>query len=187
MYKSSLSPLISPLIRIKSLLIIIFFILNGCVENKSKGVNNQNGYTCIVRVELTWKDNLSRYQRDNLIRQFGDDALFKSNGKDLIGFALNNNDELMHIDYTNDIKCTQKYKETQRILDTYLKPLKNSPKYKIIKKILKKNEFDNLEVKISYSKPKSWEEILKERALCKDMKVLHSYDGDVTQYECLKR
>jgi len=140
--------------RTKILSIIIVFILNGCVENKSNGVNNQNGYTCIVRVELAWKDNPSRYQRDNLIRQFRDDALFKSNGKDLIGFALNNNDELMHIDYTNDIKCTQKYKETQRILDTYLKPLTNSPKYLIVKKTLQKDEFKNLDVKISYFNPK---------------------------------
>ena len=136
--------------RTKILLVMTALILNGCVENKNNSKKNQNGYQCVVRVELTWEDNLTRYQRDNIMRKFRDDALYKSNGKDLIAFSLNNNDELIHIDYTNDIKCNHKYQETQRILDTYLKPLKNSPKYKVIKKDLKKDEFKNLDVKLAY-------------------------------------
>ncbi|MBA1421484.1 MAG: hypothetical protein FAF03_11820 [Epsilonproteobacteria bacterium] len=138
--------------RIKfNVLMIIIFLLSGCEENKNDILAKKDGYDCVVRVELVWKNNFSRYERDNLIRQFADDALFKSNGKDLIAFSLNNNDELIHVDYTNDIKCIHKYKETQRILDTYLKPLSNSLTYKVIKKDLKKSEFDNLEVKLSYT------------------------------------
>ena len=137
--------------RIKySLLVLIIFVVNGCTQDKSNNFDNKDGYNCIVRVELDWKDTFSRYERDNLIRKFADDGLFKSNGKDLIGFILNNDDKLMHIDYTNDTKCIQKYKETQRILDTYLKPLANSPTYTIVKKSLKRDEFNDLNVKILY-------------------------------------
>lgn len=138
--------------RIKfNVLMIVIFMLSGCEHNKSNILDKKDGYDCVVRVELVWKDNISRYERDNLMRQFGDNALFKSNGKDLIAISLNNNDELIHVDYTNDIKCIHKYKETQRIFDTYLKPLSSSPTYKVIKKDLKESEFDNLEVKLSYT------------------------------------
>ena len=139
--------------RTKFIIILIFAInlaIIGCKNKKSSSATNKDGYKCVVRVELNWDNNLSRYERDKIMQKYTQDSLYKSNGKDLVSHVMNNNDELVHFDFSNDERCKNKYQATAFLLDTYLKPIKKSPSYKIIKKELKKYEFKGLEAGIVY-------------------------------------
>ena len=107
--------------------------------------NDEHKYECIVRVTLAWNDDIDDNGRADILLKFSEESLYKSKGKDFFGLILNNHYTLMHIDYSFfPDKCAKKYQETQRIFDTYLKPMQDSPKYSVYTKELKDNEFDDL-------------------------------------------
>ena len=135
----------------KRLFLIVLLLLTAC-EKKSHQIDKEEHefYKCHVRVELIWDKKLSYLERNRILDKFN--KSMAKGGGEVFGMTLNNHDELLHF-YVGgqDYSCPpnfekSKYKDVQRVLDKYLKPIKDSPKYQIYKQPLKKDEFEGLEL-----------------------------------------
>jgi hypothetical protein len=127
------------------LAVVLISFLTSC-EGDFKSKNNGK-FECVVRVHLAWDNVKSRIAREEVIKQFSNNSISQSKGNDSVGFLLNNNVELMHLNFNNDERCTDKYKATEVLLNKYLEPINKSPKYFIHKKELLNDEFKGLVAK----------------------------------------
>jgi len=133
------------------ILLSTLLLFTACQQKPTVQKNLEEVYPCTVRVNMKWKEELIRKQRDNVILEYNRETIINDNAKHHYSYGLNRNDELIHflLKDKNGNNCQDKYERIQLSLDKYLKPLKNAPIYTIYRKTLKKDEFDGLDVKIS--------------------------------------
>ena len=133
-------------------LFLVILLLTAC-EKQSHQVNKgtHEFYRCYVRVDLIWDKKLSYIERNRILDKFNKSII--KGGGEVFGMTLNNHDELLHF-YVGDMdyKCPSKFErnkyiDVEKILNKYLKPIQNSPRYLIYKKPLLENEFEGLEVR----------------------------------------
>jgi hypothetical protein len=135
----------------KVLFLVVFLFLTSC-DNKlsQKTDNNHEFFKCTVRVDFIWDKHLTFNQMNNVLTEFSRQNA--KGGDEIFGMTFNNHYSLIHF-YVGgmDYECPptfekNKYKDVEKVLSKYLKPIQNSPIYIIYKKPLLENEFEGLEI-----------------------------------------
>ena len=120
----------------KTVLLVFLLLLTACEKQSFEAdMREDEFYKCHVRVDLVWDNGLTYIQRNQLLDKFNKRVF--NGGGGFFSMTLNNHDELIHF-YVGDMdyRCPpkfeeNKYRDVKKVLDKYLKPMVNSPKYEI--------------------------------------------------------